>query len=89
MKVAEKIKNTYGSMVRLDGDSCAQSIKVDTDTSHDEECFIDQNELNDVIIARMYEILTLLKNKLQDNDMMELVSKVVFTGGCAQSIGMK
>ena len=89
MKVAEKIKNTYGSMVRLDGDSCAQSIKVDTDTSHDEECFIDQNELNDVIIARMHEILTLLKNKLQDNDMMELVSKVVFTGGCAQSIGMK
>jgi cell division protein FtsA len=89
MKVAEKIKNKHGSMIRSVDDSSAQTIKVDMDVSYEDECFINQNELNDVIIARMHEILTLLKNKLQDNDMMELVSKVIFTGGCAQSIGMK
>lgn len=90
MKMAEKIKNTHGSMIQLADDFCTQQIKANIDTSfHDEEYFINQSKLNDVIIARMREILTLLKSKLHDNDMMELVSKVVFTGGCAQSIGMK
>ena len=87
MNVAEKIKNTYGSMIKLDNDSFTDNIKIDTES--DQDYFIDQNELNDVIIARMHEILTLLKVKLEDNDMMELVNKIVFTGGCAQSLGMK
>ena len=87
MNVAEKIKNTYGSMIKLENDSFTDSIKIDTES--DQDYFIDQNELNDVIIARMHEILTLLKVKLEDNDMMELVNKILFTGGCAQSLGMK
>ncbi len=89
MNIAEKIKSTNGSMIQLGSSSLSNNIKIDADTLNDQDYFIDQNELNDVIIARMREILTLLKVKLEDNDMMELVNKIVFTGGCAQSLGMK
>ena len=89
MSVAEKIKSTNGSMIQLGSSSLNNNIKIESDTLNYQDYFIDQNELNDVIIARMTEILTLLKVKLEDNDMMELVNKIVFTGGCAQSLGIK
>ncbi len=85
---AEKIKNTHGSAIE-NGGIIKHIIKIEDGTEQEEECLINKSELAAIISARMNEITTLLKDKLQDNDMMELVNKVVISGGCSQLFGIR
>ena len=88
LKTAEKVKNMYGSVMA--GQSATGGmIKIEENLEQEEECLISQSELSAVIAARMHEIVTLLQNKLEDSDMMELVNKAVITGGCSQLFGIK
>ena len=89
MVAAEQIKNTYGSVMKLDDENCSPPVNVSIQTLDEEECLISNNELNDVIQARMYEIIILLKKKLQNDELIKLCNRIVVTGGCAQSVGIK
>lgn len=89
MKIAEKIKTTYGAIMKVGDQSNSQTINIENNNKNDDKIFVDPHDLNEVIIARMREMLTLLKDKLEDNDMMELVNKIVYTGGSSQFIGIQ
>ena len=89
IKIAEKLKNIHGSMIRSLSHLPSQTIGVDHEDKTNNKVLINHNNLNEVIIARMQEILILLKSKIEDNGMTELVNKIVITGGCASSVGIK
>ncbi len=83
---AEDIKRRYGSAkqgnVTLD-----QVIQID-DPNHG-EIKISRSELNEIINARMVEILKMLEEKLYKSNETQLMHKIVITGGGAQLSGLK
>ena len=88
ISTAEKIKNTYGSVIENSG-IIEHVIKIEKSAEQEEEYRLNKSELTGIISARTHEIINLLKDKLQDNNMMELVNKVIITGGCSQLLGIK
>jgi len=87
MNVAEKIKNTQGLLIRKTTNDLYKEIKIEL--LDNQEYLINQKDLRDVMVARMEEILFLLKNKLEEDDIKNLANKIIFTGGGATLIGMK
>jgi cell division protein FtsA len=85
---AEKIKNIYGSTLES-SEVIDQRIRIDDDIQQDTDAPISKSDLNAIIRARAYEIINLLKDKLDDNEMLEIVNKIVVTGGCSQLFGIK
>ena len=85
IEVAEKIKNTYtANIITKQNNNRVETINIPNNNRS-----ISINDLNEVIIARINEILILLKNKLEDNNMLSLTNKVIFTGGCAEFFNMQ
>ena len=88
MSTAEKVKNTHGSVIE-NGGIIEHVITIKEGLEQEEEYRLNKSELTAIIKARTHEIINLLKNKLQNSNMIELVNKVVLTGGCSQLLGIK
>ena len=84
--VAEKIKLAHGSVYSMNG-IIDNIINVENDEIG-EKTIINQSELNEIIKARLEEVLNLLKNKVLEADMMEVISKIVVVGGSSTIIGI-
>ena len=89
MQVAENLKNMHGTMMTSLNAAPSESISIKNNDKTSNKILINHTNLNKVIMARMQEILILLKSKIDNNDMIELVNKIVITGGCARSIGIE
>ena len=88
ISTAEKIKNIYGSVIENNG-IIEHVIKIEQSSEQEEEYRLNKSELTAIISARTDEIISLLKNRLQEHDMMEYVNKLIITGGCSQLLGVK
>ena len=82
--IAEKIKNQYGSVLNDKNDN-----KIAITNNDEEERFIRQSDLDEIVAARMDEIIGLLKDKANDSDMMGIINKVVIVGGGSFLIGIE
>ncbi|MFQ3307048.1 MAG: cell division protein FtsA [Candidatus Midichloriaceae bacterium] len=85
--VAEKLKIFHGS-VNSSTISIDELINIGELFNLNEELSISTKELSDIITARITEILDLIKDKLIENDMLDVINKIIITGGSAQLIGI-
>jgi len=80
-RIAEKIKINYGSVLSTNGDS--DEIPVDM-LDNNGSYYIDSNDLNLVIYARMKDIFERILYRIRHEDCFEQLTKVVITGGGSQ-----
>lgn len=76
--IAERLKVKYGN-IKNDKTEVSENIKVNLD--YNDTVYVKQNELNEVIIARVEELIEIIGQKLVDSGYFENISKIVLVGG--------
>lgn len=84
--VAEKIKILHGSVFDMRG--IVDNIININDNNVREKSTINQSELNEIIKARLEEILKLLKNRVLEANVMDVVNGIVIVGNGSAMIGL-
>ena len=84
--VAEKIKILHGSVFDMRG--IVDNIININDNNVREKSTINQSELNEIIKARLEEILKLLKNRVLEANVMDVVNGIVIVGDGSAMIGL-
>jgi cell division protein FtsA len=84
--VAEKIKILHGSVFDMRG--IVDNIININDNNVREKSTINQSELNEIIKARLEEILKLLKNRVLEANVMDVVNGIVIVGDGSAIIGL-
>lgn len=76
--IAERLKVKYGNIKNYETEE-SENIKVNLD--YNDIVYVKQNELNEVIIARVEELLEIIGQKLVYSGYFENISKIVLVGG--------
>ncbi|MDP4178722.1 MAG: cell division protein FtsA [Bacillota bacterium] len=76
--IAERLKVKYGN-IKNDKTEVSENIKVNLD--YNDTVYVNQNELNEVIKARVEELIEIIGQKLVDSGYFENISKIVLVGG--------
>ncbi len=85
---AERIKNLYSNAVNTRNSEFTK-VPITTDDRSNQIQEMKQSFINSIVIARLKEILSILRGGLAKRDILSRPSRLVITGGTAQLNGFK